>query len=233
LNILEIAYLDSIGWDFDEGVLNQELLFGMDSPFEKTLLEYHEKLYTPWKPRKRSKNMDSFEIVYREYLDSISQEKPDLPQHPSEEVPNQKFCFEGHKHQFINIGGERTCNECGLVSGLTSHVSEYECWNRARMNGPDRSSVTFKFDSFCQRKNITAYSLLGGRTREVLENIENICDAEKPKRKRLPNLNILTYQVCKRLGVEIDKSLLKIPKGKIPHDRCKKIFQTLGWDYFE
>jgi hypothetical protein len=101
------------------------------------------------------------------------------------------------------------------------------------MNGPDRTTVGFKFDSFCQRKNITAYRLLGGRVGEVVENIKKICDVEEPKRKRLPNLNILTYQVCKRLGVEIDESLLKIPKGKIPHDRCKKIFQTLGWDYFE
>jgi hypothetical protein len=101
------------------------------------------------------------------------------------------------------------------------------------VNGPDKSSVSFKFDSFCQRKNITAYALLGGRVREVVEIIEKVCDAEKPRGNRLTNLNILTYQVCRRLGVEIDESLLKIPKGKIPHDRCKKIFQTLGWEYVE
>jgi hypothetical protein len=177
--------------------------------------------------------MDLFRQAEKEYLDSTGPEEPDSIQHTDEEVPNQKLCFGGVKHQFINIGGERTCNECVLVSGLTSHVSEYGCWNRARMNGPDRSSVTFKFNSFCQRKNITAYSLLGGRTREVLENIKKICEAEEPKGKRLPNLNILTYQVCRRLGVEIDESLLKIPKGKIPHDRCKKIFKTLDWEYVE
>jgi hypothetical protein len=66
---------------------------------------------------------------------------------------------------------------------------------------------------------------------EAPQNIKKICDAEEPKRKRLPNLNILTYQVCRRLYVEIDGSLLKIPKGKIPHDRCRRIFEVLGGEY--
>ena len=172
--------------------------------------------------------MDLYEIAYKEYLNSVGSEEPDSPQHPSEEVPNQKLCFEGLKHQFVSICGERACNECGLVSGLTPHVSEFGCWDRPGIDGADRSSVSFKFDSFCQRKNTTAYGLLRGRTREVVENIEKICDAEKPKRKRLPNLNILTYQVCRRLNVEIDESLLKIPKGKIPQNRCKRIFKIDG-----
>ena len=162
-----------------------------------------------------------FEIAEKEYLNLIGPKEPDTAQHFDEEVPNRRLCFERLKHQFIDICGEWTCNKC---------VSGYGCWNRARMDGPDRSSVSFKFDSFCQRKNITAYYLLGGRTRKILENIRKICDAEKPRGKRLPNLNILTYQVCRRLDVEIDESLLKIPKGKIPHDQCKKIFQTLGWE---
>ena len=195
-------------------------------PCEK-LVEKHLAL------EQRRKNMDLFEIAYKEYLGSISQEKPDSPQHPSEEVPNKKLCFGGVRHRFISIGGERTCNECGLVSGPSPHVSGYGCWDRAGMNGPDKSSVSFRFDSFCQKKNITACGLLGGRTCEVLEIIGKVCEAEKPRGKRLPNLNILTYQVCRRLNVEIDESLLKILKGKIPHDRCKKIFQTLGWEYVE
>ena len=120
-----------------------------------------------------------------------------------------------------------------MVSGPTPYVSDYGCWDRAGVNSPDRSSISFKFDIFCKRKNITAYGLFGGRTREVLKIIEKVCDAEKPRGKMHPNLNILTYQVCRRLGVEIDESLLKIPKGKIHHDRCKKIFQTLGWEYVE
>jgi hypothetical protein len=66
-----------------------------------------------------------------------------------------------------------------------------------------------------------------------MEIIEKVCNAEKPRGKRLPNLNILTYQVCKRLGVEIDESLLKMPKGKMSHERCKKIFHTLGWEHIE
>ena len=145
--------------------------------------------------------MDLFEIAEKEYLDSIGPEDPDPPQHRSVEVPNSRLCFGGLKHQFININDESTCNECGLVSGPTPYVSEYGCWDRAGVNSPDRSSISFKFDSFCKRKNITAYGLFGGRTREVLKIIEKVCDAEKPRGKRLPNLNILTYQVCRRLGV--------------------------------
>ena len=131
------------------------------------------------------------------------------------------------------MDGEITYNKCGLVSGPTHYVSEYGCWDRARMNGPDRTTVNFKFNSFCQRKGITPDYLFRAKTYEALVDIDEICDAEEPKGKRLPNLNILTYQVCRRHDVEIDESLLKIPKGKIPHDRCRKIFQTLGWDYIE
>ena len=102
-----------------------------------------------------------------------------------------------------------------LVSGSSPHVSEYGCWDRARMNGPDKSSVSFRYDSFCQKKNITACGLLGGRTREVLEIIE-VCEAEKPRGKRLPNLNILTYQVCRRLNVEIESLYLRFLRGRFP-----------------
>jgi hypothetical protein len=99
------------------------------------------------------------------------------------------------------------------------------------MNGPDRTTVEFKFNSFCQRKGITPSYLFRAKTYEAFGDIEKICDAEEGK--RLPNLNILNYQVCRRHDIEIDESLLKIPEGKVPHNRCKKIFKTLGWDYIE
>jgi hypothetical protein len=169
--------------------------------------------------------MELFKIAEKEYLDST--------RCPGEEVCNKRLCFDGLEHRFIDISGECTCAGCGLVSGPTFPVSEYVCWDRTGVDGPDKSSVSFKFDSFCQKKNITAYVLLGGRVYEVVENIKRICDAEESRGKRLPNLHILTYQVCRRLIVEIDESLLKIPKGKIPHDRCKRIFKTLGWGYVE
>jgi hypothetical protein len=111
-----------------------------------------------------------------------------------------KFCPEGGSHQFVNVNGERTCNKCGLVSGPTLDVPEYGCWNRARMDGPDRTTVGFKFNCFCQRKGITPSYLFGVKTCEALEDIRKICDAEEPKGRRLPNLNILTYQVCRRCG---------------------------------
>jgi hypothetical protein len=138
LNILEIAYLDSIGWDFDEGAPDRELLSGMDSPFVKTLLDYHKKLYPPWEPRKKSKNMELLEIAEKEYLDSLGPKEPEPV-----EFPNKHFCSEGCEHRFVKVDGERTCNKCGLVSGPTHYVSEYGCWDRARMNGPDRTTVEF------------------------------------------------------------------------------------------
>jgi hypothetical protein len=122
--------------------------------------------------------MELFRISEKEYLDSIGPQEPDSFQHTDEEVPNRKLCFGGLKHQFIGIDGEWTCNECGLVSGPTFPVSEYGCWDRAGMHGPDKSSVSFKIDSFCNRKNITAYALLGGRVYEVVENIKRICEAD-------------------------------------------------------
>ena len=177
----------------------------------KTMRSYDEQ---------HRRNMDLSKQAEKEYLDFIGLEEPD------EEVADQKLCFGGLKHQFIGIDWEWTCNECGLVSGPTPHVSEYGCWDRAGVEGPDKSSVSFKFVSFCQRKNITAYALLGGRVYEVVKSIRRICEAEEPRGKRLPNLNILTFQVCRRLNIKIDESLLRIPKGKIPHDRCKRIFET-------
>jgi hypothetical protein len=87
--------------------------------------EYQKRLDSSRKPKEKRKNMDLFEIAYKKYLDSISQEKLDPPQDLDEEVPNRKLCFGGLKHQFIGIGGEWTCNGCGLVSGPTLPVSEY------------------------------------------------------------------------------------------------------------
>ena len=134
--------------------------------------------------------MELFRIAEKEYLEIIGPGEPDSIQHTDEEVPNRKLCFGGLKHQFIDIDGERTCNECGLVSGSAPYVSEYGCWDRAGVDSPDKSSVSFKFDNFCQRKNLTAHGLLGGRVREVVESIRRICEAEEPRGKRLPNLNM-------------------------------------------
>jgi hypothetical protein len=173
-------------------------------------------------------NMDHFRQAEKEYLDFIGSEESDSIQNPNEEVPNRKLCFEGRKHQFININGAKTCNECGLVSGPVPFVSGYGCWNRAVMNGPDRSSISYRYDNFCHMRNITDFVLSGGDKFKIEKCIREVYNAEEPKKGRLPNLNILTYQICKRLNIEIDESLLKIPNGKIPHDRCKKIFQTLG-----
>jgi hypothetical protein len=94
-------------------------------------------------------------------------------------------------------------------------------------------TIRSKVYGFIKRKGVSEYELFGEGSPVVLNKIVNICDKEEPKGKRLPNLNIISYQVCKRFGVEADWSLLKIPKGKTPHNRCRKIFETLSWDYVE
>ena len=67
----------------------------------------------------------------------------------------------------------------------------------------------------------------------IVDDIYKVRDAEKPKGKRLPNLDILTYQICRRLDIKVDERLLNIPASGPPHDRCKKIFRTLGWEYID
>jgi hypothetical protein len=149
------------------------------------------------------------------------------------EFPNGHFCSEGRKHLFVEVDGMRVCEDCGLEVGPTHYVSEYGCWNRAIMKRLYKATTLSKVCGFIKRKGVTSYDLFGERSFEVINKIVLICDAERPEGKRLPNLNILSYQVCKWLGVEIYMTLLKIPKGKIPHDRCRKLFQKIGLEYVE
>ena len=229
LDIFQVAYLDSVGWDFDGEAPDRELLSGMDSPFVETLLVYHKKLYPPWEPRKKSKSMELFKIAEKEYLDSLGPKEPEPVK-----FPNKHFCSEGRKHCLVEVDGQRTCNDCGLVVGPTHYVSEYGCWDRAIMKRPCKEATSYsKVVGFIKSKGVSSDDLFGRRASEVIEKIVSACDAEKPKGKRLPNLNILSYQVCKFLGVEIDKTLLNIPKGKVPNDRCRKLFQKMGLEYVE
>ena len=169
--------------------------------------------------------MELFDIAEKEYLDLLASKEP-------VKFPNKHFCSEGRKHQLIDIDGERTCRECGLVVGRTRYVPEYGCWDRAIMKRKP-ATIDSKVYSFVKRKGVSGYELFGKGSSEIINKIVVVCEAEESKGKRLPNLNIIIYQVCKRLGVEVNMSLLKIPKEKAPHNRCKKIFRALGWDYVE
>jgi hypothetical protein len=95
------------------------------------------------------------------------------------------------------------------------------------------ASVIGTYENFCYKRNITDFVLSGKEKNEIVKNIKKVYDAEEPQKRRLPNLNILTYQICNRLDIEIDETLLKIPKSRVFHNRCKKIFQALGWEYIE
>jgi hypothetical protein len=41
-------------------------------------------------------------------------------------------------------------------------VLEYDCWNRAVMKGPDRCSISYRYENFCRRRDITDFVLSGG-----------------------------------------------------------------------
>jgi hypothetical protein len=219
--------LDSIGWNFDGPAPDRELLYGMDSPLAKTLSTYHKELRPPRESRKRSENMKLFDKAEKKYLDSLDPKEPGPV-----ELPNERFCSEGYEHQFIGINGKRTCCKCGLEVGPTRYVSDFGCWDRAIMRRKP-ATIESKVYGFIKRKGVSEYELFGEGSSEVINKIVNICDKEKPKGKRIPNLNIMSYQVCKLLGVEVNESLLKIPKGKVPHDRCRKLFRKIGLEYVE
>lgn len=123
---------------------------------------------------------------------------------------------------------------------------EYGCQNKATTKNPSKaatkktvvkdlnmSDIDFKYEGFCKRMGIT-YSMLSVKDRSrIMEDIKKVHDAEEPKMKSLPNLNIPTYQVCKRLNITMDEKLLNVPVSRVPHDRCKKVFRTLDWEYIE
>ena len=170
--------------------------------------------------------MRLFKIAEREYLDLLASEEP-------VSFPNRHFCYEGRNHQIIDIDGERTCRECGLILGRTHYVSEYGCCDRVIIRSKP-ATIESKVYGFIRRKGVSGYELFGRmESYDVINRIVAVCESEKSNGGRLPNLNIISYQVCKRLGVEADWSLLRIPKGKVPHSRCRKIFEALGWDYVE
>jgi hypothetical protein len=112
-------------------------------------------------------------------------------------------------------------------------VSGMDCWDTAIPRGQDKSNVRYKFESFFRRRGISDFVLSGKEMDGIVKNIEKVYNAEEPKKGRLPNLNILTYQIFKRFNIEIDETLLKIPKSRFSHNRCKKIFQALGWENIE
>ena len=174
--------------------------------------------------------MDLFRQAEKEYLDLMGIKGVD--KQPNVEASDQQLSFKGRKHQFVNLSGVMTCDSCGLETNPV-FVPVYNCWDTAIPRGQDKSSISHRYGNFCRRRNITDFVLSGGDKFEIIKNIEEVYNAEESKGSRLPNLNILTYQICKRLDIEIDETLLKIPKSKASHNRCKKIFQTLGWEYIE
>jgi hypothetical protein len=210
MNIIYVAYLDSIGWNFDGPAPGREVLYGMDSPLARTLSAYHKGLRPPRGPEKRSRNMELFKIAEKEYLDSLGPKEPGPV-----EFPNECFCSEGCEHQFIGINGKRTCCKCGLEDGPTHYVSGFGCWDRAIMRSKP-TTVESKVYGFIKRKGVSGYELFGRGSPYVVNRIVSVCESEKSDGGRLPNLNIISYQVCKRLGVEADWSLLRILRGRFP-----------------
>ena len=167
-----------------------------------------------------------FRQAEKEYSDLLASEEP-------VEFPNKSFCSEGRKHKLTPINWEWTCRECGLiVDRVYNPCYDYDRWDSVIMRRR-KVSIDDKFESFCTKKKITYSDLSVGGRRIVIDDIYKVRNAEKPEGKRLPNLDILTYQICKRHNIRMDEGLLSIPASRVPHDRCKEIFRTLGWEYIE
>jgi hypothetical protein len=182
--------------------------------------------------RKHQIYMYLFRQAVKEYLYLTGIKGVD--KQPNVEASDQQLCFKERNHQFVNLSGVMSCHLCGLETNPV-FVPEYNYWDPAIPRGQDKSSISHRYGNwnFCRRRNITDFVLSGKEKYEIVKNIKKVYDAEEPKGSRLPNINILTYQICERLDTEIDETLLKIPKNKASHNRCKKIFQTLGWEYIE
>ena len=118
---------------------------------------------------------------------------------PNVEASDQQLCFKGRKHQFVNLSGVMTCDSCGLETNSVL-VPGYNCWDTAIPRDQDKSSISHRYKNFCRRRNITDFVLSGDKFK-IAECIREVYNAEEPKGSRLPNLNILTYQMCKRLNM--------------------------------
>ena len=182
--------------------------------------------------RKHQKYTYLFRQAEKEYLDLTGIKGVD--KQSNVEASDQQLCFKGRKHQFVNLSGVMICHSCGLEN-YRLFVPEYNYWDAAIPRGQNKSCISHRYGNFCRRKNITDFVLSGKEKYEIVKNIKKVYDAEEPKGSRLPNINVLTYQICERLDIEleIDETLLKIPKRKASHNLCKKIFQALGWEYIE
>ena len=113
--------------------------------------------------------------------------------------PNKDFCSEGRKHRLAPINKEWTCCECGLIVDRVREP-EYNWNHRIIMRHQEKKmSISNKFESFCTSRKITYFDLSVGERRLIEGDIQKVRDAEKPERKTLPNLSILTYQICKDL----------------------------------
>jgi hypothetical protein len=51
-------------------------------------------------------------------------------------------------------------------------------WNSAVSRPQDKSSIGYKFESFCSRRNISDLILSGEEKDEIVKNIEIFCEAE-------------------------------------------------------
>ena len=76
---------------------------------------------------------------------------------------------------------------------------------------------------------------------EIINNFKRVADellrlsATHGKSKKLMNINFVLYQLCKKNGIDVDKSKFKLPKSKKSHEKheniCQEIFRRLGWNY--
>ena len=122
--------------------------------------------------------LDLFSQAEKEYLDQSSIKA--VNQQSNIEASDQQLCFKGRKHQFVNLSGVMTCDSCGLETNPV-FVLGYNCWDTAIPRGQDKSSISYRYENFCRRRNITDFVLSGEKRHEIVKNIEKVYNAEEPK----------------------------------------------------
>jgi hypothetical protein len=151
--------------------------------------------------------MELFDIAEREYLDLLASEEP-------VKFPDRHFCSEGRKHQLIDIDGESTCRECGLIVGRTRYVSEYGCWDRIIMCKP--ATVDSKVYGFIKRKGVSGYELFGKGSSEIINKIVIVCEAEEPRGRDCLILILLVIRYVNNLVWRLTGFYLGFLRGSLP-----------------
>ena len=169
--------------------------------------------------------MDLFEKAFNEYI----------------QVKKQSVCK--HKTTVVE-DGMLFCVSCGedihrIISTEKDELARFPHYSQKTVYrfGYDRTKRFTRFLDEC------AVDTKGVRV-EIIKDFERVTyemlglstthgkSKSKSKSKSFMNLNLLLYQLCKKNGIDVDKSKFKLPKSKKSREKheniCQEIFRKLG-----